>query len=78
MLERGAPERAHPLHHSVGGHDAHFQPPVFGTRMFERLDAAEDRPDVAEEDAAGVVVEPLLALDVDPVRTRLPGGSSRP
>ena len=45
--------------------------PVVGAGVVERLDAAEDLADVADEDAAGLAVEPALAVDLDPGPERL-------
>src|SRR5205814_2663428 len=46
-------------------------PAVVGAGVHERRDAAADRADVAEQHAARVAVEPVLAVDADRRRHRL-------
>ena len=62
---RGARERASPVHHAVGVHHPELELAVLGARILERLDAAEQLSDVADEDAARPVVVPAHTVHRD-------------
>ena len=54
--DRGTGQRAAPLHGAVRGDDAELQAAVVGACVLERLDAAEELADVADQDAARLAV----------------------
>ena len=56
---------AHPVRDAVGVDDADLEPAVVGARVLEDLDAAEEAPDVADEDAARGAGVPRSAVDRD-------------
>ena len=51
MTDCGPRERADPVGDAVGVDDADLEPAVVGARVLEHFDAAEETPDVADEDA---------------------------
>src|SRR4051794_40424522 len=57
-----APHHSRPVEHAIGGHDADFELSVVRTRVLERLDAAHELADVAEQDASRLALVPLRSV----------------
>ena len=61
----GAGDRARPVDWSVGADYGQLEQSVVGSRLLEDLDAGEESPDVAEQDAARCAAIPGGAVDFD-------------
>ena len=68
-------EDPRPLHGALGGDDADLEHAVVGLGVVEGGEAPADGADVADEDAARLAVEPVVAVDLDPHPAR--AGRSR-
>ena len=63
--DRGASDRARPLPEALGVRHAELEQPVLGRRAVEGLHPAEERADVADEQAARVALVPEVAVHLD-------------
>ena len=65
MADRGPRERPYPLPCPFSRHHCNVELAVVRARVFERRDPAADGADVGHQHAAGLLVEPDLAVDLD-------------
>src|SRR5436190_12985810 len=69
--DRGPRQGARPLTQAFGVRDTDLQDAVVWLGVFEDLDAAEQRSDVAKEDAARLALVPELSVHLDPRLERI-------